>query len=78
MSTIKNFTNIKQGFNTANDAYYDLFINNQEVLEHAGVDLGNNETLLNIVIKEQGLDATTIGGTEKPLAVAQAKERFDA
>ena len=65
VSGIKNFINIKQGFNTANDAYYDSFINNQEVLEHAGVDLGNNETLLNIVIKEQGLDAATIRGTKK-------------
>ena len=77
VSAIKNFINIKQGFNTANDAYYDSVINNQEVLEHAGVDLGNNKTLLNIVIKEQGLDAATIGGTKKTLAVAQAKEQFD-
>ena len=43
-----------------------------------GVDLGNNETLVNVVIKDQGLDPGTIGGTEKTLVIAQTKERFDA
>ena len=52
VSAIKNYINIKQGYNTTNKAYYDNFINNQEVLEPARVDLSLNDTLLNLVAKK--------------------------
>ena len=58
-----NYINIKQRFNTTNDAYYDLFINNQEVLVHAEGDLGNNESLIIVIIKEIRLVLLTIGAT---------------
>ena len=53
MAAIKNYVNIKQGFSTPNDIYYDNFINNQEVLEHAGVALAENDALLSIIMKER-------------------------
>ena len=70
VAAIKNYVNIKQGFTTPNDTYYNNFINNQEVLEHAGVDLAANETLLAIIMKERGFDPDTIGLTEKATVTA--------
>ena len=74
MSATKNYINIKQGFITASNVYYDAFINNQEVREYAGVDLGTNTSLINIIIKQLGLDLTTIGGTKKIVTIVQATD----
>ena len=60
------------------DTYYNNFISNQEVLDHAGINLVSNNTLLSIIIKEQCHDPDTIGTTKKYLSVSKSKESFDA
>ena len=47
------------------------------MLDHAGVELSNNKTLVDVILKEKGLDRAA-GSTEINIATAEAKECFDA
>ena len=71
--------NLKQGFHTTNNTYLEQFNNNNEVVDHAGVKLSNNETLVHLVLREDGIDPSgSVGTTELEAAKVEAKEQFDA